>query len=326
MRRITIGVTGTGSLIGQAIIKSLRNSIFKDEARLVGFDYVPGTVGSLWVDANFLLPDFLKKEISDTMWLAALMDIITREDIKILLIGIDFELPLFAKFKDKIESRTNCKVVVSDPRVVEIADDKYLTYRFLKENNYAYPRTFLAQELGKEGLVFPCVLKPRHGAGSKDVHVVCSKEDLSRFLPLGDDCVIQESIGSPDDEYTCGVIFFDNTVKEMILLRRELKNGVTVTAHYRAGTPKIISEYVRDIAMTLKPYGACNFQLRVDPQGTPKLFEINARHSGTTYMRALFGFREVEYVLSYLLGRKLGKFDLSEGTVKRFYEEVLIRE
>ncbi|MFH1441045.1 MAG: ATP-grasp domain-containing protein [Candidatus Omnitrophota bacterium] len=324
MRKITIGVTGTGSLIGQAIIKSIKNSIFKDEVRLAGFDYIDGTIGSCWVDTNFLLPDFLKKEISEVQWLAALIDIIIREDISILLIGIDFELSLFAKFKDKIESQTNCKVIVSDSRVVEIADDKYLTCQFLKEHNYTYPKTYLPEDTDIKNIKFPCVLKPRHGAGSKNVRIINSKKELNNLLPSAHDCIVQEFIGSVSQEYTCGVIFFDNMVKEMIVLRRELKNGVTVAAHYRVDTHKVISQYVSNIAMALKPYGACNFQLQLDPEGTPKLFEINSRHSGTTYMRAIFGFKEVEYILSYLLGRAVKKFVLSEGTIKRFYEETFI--
>ena len=45
--------------------------------------------------------------------------------------GVDFELPILAKYKSKIESNSKAKIVVSDESVIEIGDDKYLTYEFL---------------------------------------------------------------------------------------------------------------------------------------------------------------------------------------------------
>jgi carbamoyl-phosphate synthase large subunit len=324
MRKVAVGVTGTGSLIGQAIIKSLNNSSFSDEINVIGFDYVPGTIGSHWVEKNFLLPDFLKEEITDRMWFEKIVGIIKKEKIKILLIGIDFELPIFAKYKKDIESQTQCKVVVSDLDIVEIADDKYLTYQFLKDGGFAHPKTVMSTDLAKSEIRFPCVIKPRRGAGSKGVYLVESREELTQRLPRGIDYIVQELIGNPEEEYTCGVLFFDDAVKEMIVLKRQLKDGVTVTANYRKDFKPVISRYVHDITVALKPFGPCNFQLRIGSDDVPKVFEINARHSGTTYMRSLFGFKEVEYVFAYLLGRKVKKFILREGVVKRYYEEKFV--
>jgi len=54
----TICVTGTGSLIGQAIIKSNKSSCFKNE-RLRGVDNFETTIGSYWTDENHILPDIL---------------------------------------------------------------------------------------------------------------------------------------------------------------------------------------------------------------------------------------------------------------------------
>ena len=117
------------------------------------------------------------------------------------------------------------------------------------------------------------------------------------------------------------MICLDGKIKGSIVLRRKLKEGNTETAYYAKDTPSVIYEYVHSISEKLMPFGACNFQLRLDKDGMPRLFEINARHSGTTYMRALFGFNEVEYIISYLLGFKLKNFSLKEGIVKRYYEE-----
>ena len=137
--------------------------------------------------------------------------------------------------------------------------------------------------------------------------------------------IIQELIGNSSCEFTCGAICLDGDVKEVISLRRELKEGTTSDAYYDGPLPRI-DEYVRKVAGSLKPTGACNFQLRIDQEGTPKLFEINPRHSGTTFMRALFGFNEVEYILKSLIGESFPEFRLRKGLVKRFYDEAFFEK
>jgi carbamoyl-phosphate synthase large subunit len=319
-----IGVTGTGSLIGQAIIKSIRASSYAKDCYVVGFDYFKNTVGSYWVNKNFLLPDILDSGISESQWVKAVTEALGNERLHILLIGLDFELKLFAKYGAEMEQATGCRIVVSDKRVIEIADDKYLTFQFLKSNGLHFPRTYLPMELSDGGVEFPAILKPRVGARSRDVHVVRNEGELSDKLAKVKEPILQELIGDASKEYTCGVIFFDHQVREMIALKRELRDGNTYSACHSRSFPRSIHDYIHEIATKLEPYGACNFQLRIDRNGIPKLFEINARHSGTTYMRNLFGFREVEYVIGHVLGLGTPRFEIRDGLVKRYFEEMFI--
>ena len=324
MGRIKVGVTGTGSLIGQAIIKSIKSSNMSKDIYMIGFDYFDDTVGALWVEKNYLLPDFFREEVTVEDWLEEIIEIIDFEGIEILFIGIDFELELFAKYKNTIELKTKCKIVVSSQDVIKIADDKYMTYEFLKEKGFYYPQTLLPEELEKEKIDFPCFIKPRKGSRSRDAFIVMDSQQLNEALSVISSPIIQELIGNSEVEYTCGVIHLDNEVKGAIALRRELKDGNTMTASFCKDTPRIIYDYVCQVASELKPFGACNIQIRLDVNDIPKIFEINCRHSGTTYIRTLFGFNEVEYILSYLLGKKPKKFMLKEGVVKRYYEEVFV--
>jgi carbamoyl-phosphate synthase large subunit len=154
--------------------------------------------------------------------------------------------------------------------------------------------------------------------------VVRNAGELNEKLTKIKDPILQELVGDASEEYTCGVIFFDHQVREMIALKRELRDGNTYSACHSRSFPRSMYDYIHEIATKLEPYGACNFQLRIDGNGIPKLFEINARHSGTTYMRSLFGFREVEYVIGYVLGQEIPRFELREGLVKRYFEEMFI--
>jgi carbamoyl-phosphate synthase large subunit len=318
-----IGITGTGSLIGQAIIKSILRSQFKDDYNLIGFDYFANTVGSFWCNENYILPDLLKLKNEDN-WVNEVERIIKSTKIKILFVGVDFELPVFAKYKDRIEKNTNCTIIVSSERVINIGNDKYLTYQFLKENSLTYPLTFLPNECDFNKLSYPVIVKPRVGARSIGVYKIKNKVDLEVALEKVKDPIIQELVGDDSTEYTCGIISLNGKLQKSIALNRSLKDGNTFLSEYKNDCPKSIYDYVESIAEKLGVFGSCNLQLRLDSNGVPKLFEINPRHSGTTYMRALFGYNEVVFILKYILEGKELDFELKEGKVIRHYEETLI--
>ena len=58
------------------------------------------------------------------------------------------------------------------------------------------------------------------------------KKELAEKVPFIKDPIVQELIGNPDVEYTCGVICLDGEIKQTIALRRELKDGNTQTAYF----------------------------------------------------------------------------------------------
>ena len=323
MKNHNIIVTGTGSLIGQAIIKSIKRSDLSDKIKIIGCDYFADTVGSFWCDKNYILPDILKVE-NKLSWQESIFEIAKKEAAEILFIGLDFELILFASLKDKIFAETGCKVVVSDQKALEIGNDKYLTYEFLKKNNLNYPKTWLASEVNDDEIEYPCILKPRVGARSKGVYVIKNKDDLIKKIPLINGAIIQELIGNDETEYTCGVLCMDGKIIDSIALRRQLKEGNTHIAEYKNNFDQKIYQYIEEIALKTGSNGSSNFQLRLNKNGDPLLFEINPRCSGTTYMRSLFGFNEVEYMIKYILNYPVKPFELKEGRVYRYYEEKLV--
>jgi len=323
MNIIKIGITGTGSLIGQAIIKSLNNSDLKDKIDIIGFDYFEETVGGFWSNKNYILPDILKPNIEKN-WIETVTNIIDKEQIEVLFIGLDFELLLFAKYKEKIEKQTNCKIVVSNEKLLNIGNDKYFTYQFLKEHNINYPETYLVSDVNKDKIEYPCIIKPRVGARSKGVYIVKNKEDLEQKIQIVNEPVIQELIGTDDTEYTCGILCFDGKIIDTIALKRSLKEGNTFIAEYKKDFPQVIYEYIEKIANELKPFGPCNLQLRLGKDEKPFLFEINPRFSGTTYFRHLFGFKEVEYTVKHLLNMETSPFKMKEGKAFRYFDEKLL--
>jgi carbamoyl-phosphate synthase large subunit len=333
-----IGITGTGSLIGQAILKCIRLSELLPQMYLVGFDYFTETIGSYWCHKNYILPDFYKKKVTEKVWLDSLMQCITDENLEILFIGVDFELPLLANYQQEILEKTNCRVIVSDNEVIKIGNDKYLTYQFLKHNDLYYPETYLFAEFEDKineiieekeiNNLFPFIIKPRIGARSVGVSILKNINDFYEKTKNinKEEFIIQELVGDNDTEFTCGVLCSNDVLRGKIALKRTLKEGNTAKASFiKTQTPDILLEYIEKIAEKLKPNGVVNLQIRIDKMGIPKLFEINSRHSGTTYMRALLGYNEVDYLIRHHLGLPLSELEAQEGQVIRFYEEKLIQ-
>ncbi len=319
-----IGITGTGSLIGQGIIKSIKNSKYSKIYKLIGFDYFKDTVGSFWCDKNHILPDIYKKTVTEKKWLSTLIEIILNEKIDILFTGVDFELVPLSKNKKYIENKTRCKIIVSELGVIKTGNDKYLTYKFLKKNGLNFPKTYLPKNCDFDKLNWPIIVKPRQGARSRGVYEIKNKKELVTVLKSIENPIIQEKIGDKNSEYTCGIIYFNGQLKQKIVLKRSLKDGNTYISEHSNNYKKNIYNYIEDISHILKPFGSCNLQIRVDSEGIPKLFEINPRHSGTTYIRSLFGYNEVIYILKYLLENESIKFNMKEGKALRFYHEKLL--
>lgn len=189
-----------------------------------------------------------------------------------------------------------------------------------------HPRSYLPGQVDYDSLTYPVIIKPRKGARSIGVHKVEDKSNLLRVIEDVKEPVIQECVGVDTDEFTCGTIYLNDELKKIIVLRRSLKEGNTFISHYSKDFPEIITTYLKEVTQCLKPLGACNFQLRLDENGTPKIFEINSRHSGTTYIRSLFGYKEIEYIINLLLFNKEIEFDLREGTVVRYFDEFYIEK
>jgi carbamoyl-phosphate synthase large subunit len=321
---LNIAVTGTGSLVGQAIIKCIKKSEYYKNSVIIGFDYVKDTVGSYWVNENIILPDITKQNVSYEQAVEELVIHLNKKKVAILFIGIDFDLPMYAQYKSKIESETNTTIIVNDENLISIADDKYKTYKFLKENGFSYPQTYLPEAVPRD-FIFPAILKPCTGASSIGVSIVQNIDEALTKAQQLTSPIVQELIGDAESEYTCGVVFLNEEIIDSIVLKRKLKKGDTFKAIHRTDFSIKIYDYIHALTKALKPNGVCNFQLRLDKEGIPKLFEINARHSGTTHFRSLFNYNEVEIILNhYFPSSNYFKLPKKYGMAIRYFEEKIV--
>ena len=311
-------ITGAGALLGQGIIRALRRSSL--DARIIVADPSPLSAGLYWGDAAYLVamaddPDYLDR----------LGDLLRAERPDILIPGTDVELPILAANREAIEQTYGTRVIISSPRAVSIANDKWLTSEFLREQGLGFVPSCLPGD--EESLIeqcgFPLVAKPRVGARSIGFSIVRDREQLDQAIAEQPNIVIQKYVGSETSEYTAGTLTFDGKCRATIVMRRDLRDGNT----YRAFAEPFpaLNRAMAEAADAFGAYGPANFQFRLE-DGVPRIFEINARFSGTTAVRIHAGLNEVEMCIRHLLfGEPVVQPEIVPVTILRHWSETVVR-
>jgi carbamoyl-phosphate synthase large subunit len=311
-------VTGAGALLGQGVIRSLLEGTLG--ASVLAVDPSPLAPSLYWTQRRALVPF-----ANDPTYVARFEALLERERPDVVIPGTDVELTLFAQHRHAWEQRFGTHVVISTPEVVKIADDKYLTFCFLRDHGFPVPDSCLAgdEDALVERIGFPLVVKPRIGARSVGVSTVHDRDQLKHAIANGTNVVIQECVATAADEYTAGTLTFDGRCEASIVMRRDLRDGNTYRA-YVDDYPELNAQ-VRRLAEALGAYGPANFQFRLDKHGNAKVFEINARFSGTTPLRMRAGFNEVEMVIRRIVhGEPITQPAIAPMTIVRYFTETVI--
>lgn len=323
MNKINVLITGSGSIYGVAIIQSLLKS--KLNVRLVASDTQPHAYGLHLAHRSYIVPPVKEEQL----YLNKLIEILKTEKIHAIFIGSAQEIPFYSHYKTWIESETGCKVFTNSEKVFAICNDKWDTINFLKKQNFPYPKTIRYPEdkeqihLFIKDVGFPLIIKPRRGKGSEDIHVIHDISSLRHVLSHKKDMILQQYLPDDQEEFTVGVCSgADGNVLSSIALKRQLQDGMTIVA--TSDNYKDISDYCKKVASTLKPYGPCNFQLRLWKE-KPYIFEINPRFSSSTGMRTLLGVNEPEILLQgELLQEKIPELKIQRASVIRQYTDYLV--
>ncbi len=324
-------VTATGGAIGQGIIKSIKLSSLQCE--IVTADAQIDSPGLYRGNAGYVVP-----LANDEGFIEKIIKICNKENVDGILIGTDYELLTFAENKERIEKETNARVILSSPEKIRIAEDKWLTHKFLVKNNLPSIPSTLRDGLDDfvDEIGFPLIIKPRIGDSSKDTFVVENKEELSdkiylfkegktTNLYIKSEPIIQEYMPAERDEYTSTTLTFNNHCYGVLSMRREMRFGGHTTKAILDDYPEI-NKTIKNIAEKFNAFGPANFQLRLH-NNVPSIFEINCRFSGTTPFCAEVGFNTVEAVLRYvILNESIQELKYKKGIILRYFNELFIPE
>lgn len=134
-------------------------------------------------DVAIQVPSIYSKD-----YIEKLKELVRSHNINAIISLNDLELPILAKHRDEIE-QLGAKVIISSPRVIDIAFDKWKTFNFFKEIGVDTPKTYITlsdaqNALAKGELEFPLVIKPRWGSASIAIDIVENEEELQLAYQL----------------------------------------------------------------------------------------------------------------------------------------------
>ena len=309
-----IAITGIGGGVGQSILKSLYNSGYE----IVVLDSELLGTGLYAAPISYLVPYAYEPD-----YISSLLNICEKENISLLFPGLDAELAPLSLNREAFQA-IGTTVLVSSPEVIEMSDNKLVMFDRLKKFGLDVPFTEPLNIKPDMHVNFPIIIKQMiGGARSQNVFLIRNRNEwdsvIAKVGNTPENFILQEYIEG--DEYTCGTVNLENSCKGVIVMRRQLRDGDT----YKCFTENnnVIKEAVQKLVDTIKPFGACNIQLRMK-DGKPYIFEINARCSGTTAARTLCGFNEPLMIADFLIKGIEPVFEIKQQTILRYWKELIV--
>lgn len=123
--------------------------------------------------------------IYDSSYIPFLVDYCKKNSIDMIISLFDVDLYVLALNKEKF-LEIGTRVIVSDADFIKVCNDKWLTYNYLKENDFLVPRTYVdfnevMKDITDEVIKFPVIVKPRWGMGSLSIYIADNEEELRVF-------------------------------------------------------------------------------------------------------------------------------------------------
>lgn len=347
-KRILITAIGGGGH-GDQVLKALLME--RDRYEIIGADANPECTQAASVDQFVQLP-----LASETNYIEILLDHCERLKIDALIHGCEPELIIFNQYRKLIEDK-GIFLPINRSSLIDMCMNKAKTNLRLRDLGFPAPKYLNVTSESEFNDIdwFPVVVKPAiGGGGSANVFIAQDSSELTglaSYLGLGGitkGFMIQEYIGTPEQEFTVGVLHnLDGQYINSIALRRHLTNGLSVrtsvanrTEKKELGTRLVISsgvsqgdigrfpevtEQCREIADRLGSCGPLNFQCRFF-DGRVHIFEINPRFSGTTSLRAMVGLNEPDLLMRHHCFNEEIKtnFQYKEATILRSLSESIL--
>lgn len=347
MKSLTVFIAGAGAPGTRGVMKCYRAGA-KEEGRklkIVTCDMNPDSYGFHLADSSYLVPPG-----NDPNFVNKILEICRKEKPDLLVSGIDPELLPLAKARPEFE-KLGVKVVLSDPKGIEISQDKAKTYEFFRGSRFV-PRHVIARssrEFRKAvgSLDYPnspVCFKPAFSYGSRGFRIIKPNVDkadlLFREKPMNVFMGLQEAVEIFEKceeksslptmlvmeylegrEYTVDLLLKDG--KPILTIPRErvaTKQGVSVIARIEK------NQEIIDTAETIVKKLGLNYNVNLQLKyagDIPKLIEVQPRLAGTTIACAGAGANLPYLALKIALGEKFSLPKVRWGTVmKRFWEEV----
>ncbi len=264
---------------------------------------------------------FIVKPIDRPQYLKQLLHIVKSEKVNLIIPTIDTDLLLLAKNKSLFEA-LNCRVLVSDPKVVGICQDKRKTHKFLVNNNFNAADTMsIRSALSTKNLNYPCFLKPWDGYASRGNTIVKNRKELLFFGRRIPNAICQEFIKGI--EHTCDV-YVDFAMKvRCVVQRRRIEIRAGEVSKAQIVTNSQITLQAKRLIETLGAGpGVVTLQLFLTGKKKITFIEINPRFGGGVPLSIKAGADFPKWILQELSGTKprINPQSVKDGLVMLRYD------
>ena len=315
-RTIKIGISSIGSGVGQSVINSIRLSNLP--IRTFGFGTNELAYGLYECDEHVISLSFYDPDyINDTI--RKCLD----RGIELYIPGHDDDAHICAKNIKRFDEN-GIKVIVAGKDLLDICRDKEAMSNELNKISNIFVRSFdkkgFIKAYKEKEVKFPVIAKPRDGFASRGIEIINSEDDV---VKITDSHIVQElampNSSAPERNYyleqlrrginpqvseiSIQIVADENggIIGKMISYNK-LNNGIPI--EIIPFEDEYIWKEINKIYPKLKELGLrgpFNLQGRLTDEGL-KLFELNARFTGITGLRAFMGFNEVESCIKQWLG------------------------
>jgi carbamoyl-phosphate synthase large subunit len=250
-------------------------------------------------------------------------DIILHEKPEGVIVQLGGQTAL--KLAEKLE-RYGIKIIGTDFKSLDLAEDRGSFSNLLKENNIPYPKFGVIKD-AEEGielsktLGFPLLVRPSYVLGGQSMKIVINEEELEQHVVklLNDlpdnkvllDHFLEGAIEAESDSICDGTDVYIIGIMEHIEpagIHSGDSYAVLPTFDLSPNVIKQIEDHTRKIALALKTVGLLNIQFAIKDE-VVYIIEANPRASRTVpFIAKAYDEPYVNYATKVMLGAKLKDF------------------
>ncbi|HXA32893.1 MAG TPA: ATP-grasp domain-containing protein [Acidimicrobiales bacterium] len=304
-------VTGAGGPAGVSVIQALRRA----GHRTVGVDASPEAVGIRLADAGGTLP-----RADEPGFGTALCDLAQKHSVTAVIPSVAEELVTLAGAASDLD-RAGIAHWFPEPGAVVSCTDKWLFHQAITAAGLPGPPTALGTADGVPG---PWVVKPRHGRGSRDIHLTDDRASIPRIVAEVPDAMVQHCLTGREFTIDALVDHDGVLVAAVPRWRSETKAGISVRGE-TFGHDALV-EGVGALMGALGLTGPANIQGFIPETGPFAFTEVNPRFSGGLPLSLGAGAELVEQYLRGMLGYPLQPDRLGYRVgvrMYRYFEEII---
>ena len=337
MKDLKLVLTACGCPGASTLIKMLKNN-GERKIEIIGTDMDEEAVGRFLTDKFYTVPPGNSKE-----YIPKMLEIVEKEEPDIVFPESSYEVYPLSCNRERIEA-LGTKVLVSDPKPIEVSNNKCKMYETLGKNTTIdLPKYCSVESLdefqdGIERLGYPenpVIFKPHIGKGSRGVRILDPNADRKEILmqkkPVSKYMSLQEfeEIFSEEENFPKLLVMeflegMEMTTDSIAMKGKELLTAVKTVQQARWGVIVKGELVKRDdlVEQTRKILRAIPLSYCVNMQFIAgKLIEINPRVSTFIYQRAL----NAPYLAIKLALGELGQEDIMRYREKIDYGRRMVR-